>query len=119
MITLEDWILIILVVVALIYSARKTAVQKSIIKKRANHEINKKIDLTQEEFEIRLGKAELMYENLEQSYWAHVGLLVGIISYLYWHVWYLSLVIGVTLMFIGYKFLSFKPFTSGVADIPE
>lgn len=119
MITLESGLFILVVIIAIVFSARKTAQQRAKIKERVNREYDQEIKFSTDELESRLGESELMYEDLEQTYWVHVGALVAIATYFYWHVWYLSTAVGIGLIFVGYKYLSLRPFTTGVADRRE
>ena len=114
--SVDGFIFIIIVLVSLIYSARSASKIKAKLKARANKEYDSEAELTNDELKSRLGEAEVMYEELEQTYWVHIGVLVGIVSYFYWHVWYLSISISVMLIFVGDKYLSIKPFKSGVPD---
>ena len=106
----------IIVVYLMVRQARHVIKIKKDIKRRANREFESDCQPTIEELESRLGESEVMYENLESSYWAHISVLVGIVSYLYWYVWYISLPIAVLLWVVGVKFLSVKPFTASVPD---
>ena len=119
MISLAEALLILIIIISLAYLTRKVKQQRGRIKERVNREFNQGIELSTDELENRLGELELMYENLEETYWAHIGVLVGISTYLYWHVWYVSIAIGVGLILIGCKFLSIRPFITGVADIED
>ena len=116
MITFESGLFILVVIILIFSSARKTTQQRAKIKERINREYDQEIELSTDELESRLSEAELMYEGLEESYWEHVGLLVAIATYFYWHVWYLSLTVGISLIFVGYKYLSLKPFTTNMPD---
>lgn len=108
------FILVAILVVAL--SIRKTGKIRDQIKERVNREYNQEVELSTDELEQRLGESEIMYEKLEQTYWTHVGLLVGISTHLYWHVWYLSVAVALCLIFVGTKYISIKPFSTGVPD---
>jgi len=110
---------IILVIITLLLHARKIAIQRNKIKERTNREYDQEIELSTDELESRLGESELMYEDLEQTYWMHVGILIAIATYFYWHFWYISLVVGPTIIFVGYKYLSLKPFTTNLNDRKE
>lgn len=116
MITLEAGAYILLVIVALIISARNTATKRAKIKEQVNREYDEEVELTRDELESRLGEAEILYEDLEQTYWVHVGVLIGIATYFYGHIWYLSVAIGVGVIIVGYKFLSLKPFSTAMPD---
>jgi hypothetical protein len=119
MITLESGLFILAVIIALLHHARKTAIQRNKIKERINREYDQEIELSTDELKSRLGESELMYEDLEQSFWVHVGVLIAVATYFYWHFWYISLVIGPSIIFVGYKYLSLRPFTTGIADRSE
>jgi hypothetical protein len=107
---------VIIIFITLFHSARRISKIRSKIKAGANKECDAEIELTNDELEIRLGEADLMYEELEQTYWAHTSALIGIASYFYWHNGYLSLGASVLLALLGDKYLSIKPFKSGIPD---
>ncbi len=113
----EEVILLSLFILAFILDFFKSKKYRKEIKERANREWSEEIELTADELEERLSETELMYENLEETYWMHIGLLVGFLSYLYWHVWYVSLLIFVVVAFGGSRYLAIRPFTSGIADL--
>ena len=116
MITVESGLFILVVIILILFSARKTAQQRAKVKERVNREYDQEIELSTEELESRLGEAELMYEDLEKTYWGSVGVLVAIATYSYWHTWYISLTIGISLIVVGRKYLSLKPFTTNMPD---
>ena len=116
MITFEIGLFILVGIILIFYSARKTALQRTKIKNRINLEYEQEIELSTDELESRLSDAELMYEDLEESYWEHTGFLVALATYFYWHIWYLSLVIGIGLIIVGRIYLSLKPFTTNMPD---
>ena len=116
MITLESGLIILVGIIAIVFSARKNAKHRAIIKERANRDYEQENELSQDELETRLSESELMYEHLEETHWLSVGLLVGIATYFYWHIWYVSVAIGIGLIIIGSKYLSLHPFTTGVPD---
>lgn len=105
-----------IVLLSLIYSARKASIARGKIKDQANKDYDCDVELTATELKERLGEAEIMYEELEKTYWIHVGVLVGLSSYFYLHNWYLSIGVSLLLMIVGEKFLSIKPFKSGIPD---
>lgn len=109
----EALIFICVAVASLGYSAYRTKRERTRIKERANREYQDEHEPTRDEIESRLLEAELMYEDLEENYWLQMGLLLSIGSYLYWNLWYISAGIGVGIVWIGYKFLSVRPFTTG------
>lgn len=113
MIPFEYALFVLLIIIAVIYDARKVKQHRDRIKERVAREFSQEIELSVDELQSRLGESELMYENLEETHWVHVGLLVGTATYFYWHNWYISIAMGVSLIFIGYKFLCFRPFTTG------
>ncbi len=92
-----------------VYKSKK---YRDTIRERAQREYEEAIELTVEELESRLGESELLYEDFEQTHWMTVGLLLGICSYIYWHVWYLSVAISVSVVFIGWKYIAIRPFTT-------
>ncbi|MBU1369062.1 MAG: hypothetical protein KKE62_18825 [Proteobacteria bacterium] len=116
MASFEGLIIIAVIIVGIYCNVRFTAKQRSLIKKRSNWEYEKEIELTKDELESRLGEAEIMYEDLEEQYWTDVALLVGIMSYLYWHIWYISLLITLIIGFTGIKYLTIRPFKTGIPD---
>ena len=101
--------------VAVIIEITNTVKRRRKIKERATRE--SKIGLTRDELENRLGESELMYEELEKSYWLHIGILVGVCVQLYLHNWYISVISSVVAIILGYKYLTIRPFTSGTPDI--
>lgn len=113
---IEGIVLLLIVAWALISSAKNTAKQRARIKERANHEYDGETEISADELESRLDDAEIMYEDLEQTYWVHVSVLIGLCTYFYWHIWYVSLGLGMGLAYIGCKFLSVKPFSTAVPD---
>lgn len=119
MITYIDSILILFFLIALANTANNSRLHRKRIKESANREYNEEIELSLDELESRLNQSELMYEDLEQTYWVHVSTLIGICSYLYWHSWYISIAIGVGLIFLGVKYLAIRPFTTGVPDTTD
>ena len=114
---ISDVLFVIIMLVAFVYFARKTRKTRSEIKERANKDYDSEEELPNDELESRLGEAILMYEELEERYWAHIGFLAGLASYYYWDVWYLSFGIGILLMLVGHQYLSIRPFRSGIRDI--
>jgi len=117
MISFEYALFILLIIILFIFDIRKVKHHRDEIKERVNREFDQEIVLSVDELESRLGESEIMYENLEETYWVHVGLLVGMATYLHWYNWYVSIAIGVGVIFIGYKFLCIRPFKTGVPDI--
>jgi hypothetical protein len=105
-----------IILIMLFISAKNSSKVRARIKAQANADYDNEIELSTEELESRLGEANLIYEELEQTYWLHISIAIGIASYFYWHVWYLSLGIGLALVFIGDTYLSIKPFKSGMHD---
>jgi hypothetical protein len=57
-----------------------------------------------------------MHEGLEQTYWAHIGAISAIIAHLYWHQWYVSVLVGMSIVFVGWKFFAIRPFSNGIPD---
>ena len=117
MISLDTGIVIFLVVAAIIHGFIKTKKYRENIKTIANKEYENEIEATIEELEDRLSDSQIMYEELEQDYWIHIGLLLGAISHSYCHTWYISIAIGLFIMFFGVKFLSLRPFSTATPDI--
>ena len=111
-----DAVFIVFFVTSIIYQGRRCSKIRAEIKARANKEYDEEIDLTKAELESRLGEAELMYEELEETHWTHIALWAGFASYFYWQNWYISLGIFVFLFFVGDKYLSIKPFKSNIPD---
>ena len=64
----------------------------------------------------RLIASQVEHQELENSYWQTSGVLIGIATYLYWHVWYVSIIIGLLIIFVGIKFFSFRPFDTSMPD---
>jgi hypothetical protein len=60
-----------------------------------------------------------MYEDLEKDYYMTLGMLIGLLTYEYWHVWYISFAIFVAFVFMGWKYLAICPFTTGMPDYDE
>ena len=108
---------LVFIVILFVYDVRKISQRRLQIKVRANKEFDEETELTIEELESRIGEAELMYEDLEQTYWMHVSAFIGISTYFYWHLWYASVAIAAATAFIGYKYLSVKPFTTSIPEI--
>lgn len=107
---------LVLSALILIHSGRRNAKIRTEIKARTNKEFDDEIELTNDDLKARLSEVELMYEELEQTYWEHIGALVGIASYFYWQNWYISFGVAILLIFVGGKYLSIKPFKSGIPD---
>jgi len=112
----EGIFFISLILILLFISAKKSAKFRASIKAQANADYDSETEVHAEEFQSRLGEANLMYEELEQTYWVHLSIAIGVASYFYWHIWYLSFGIGLALVFIGDNYLSIKPFKSGMHD---
>ena len=112
----EGVVFILLILISIIVHARKTSKIKARIKAQANEDYERATEIPKEELQRRLGEADLMYEELEKTYWVHLGIAIGMASYFYWHIWYLSLGIGLLIVFIGDNCLSIKPFVSGIPD---
>ena len=112
---LTGLIFVIIVIGLFIHDAVKTKKRRAYIKERANAEYNSD-NLGQEYYRERLGESELMYEDLEETYYMHIALLIGIAVHLYWDVWYLSILVVVLVAFLGIKFLATRPFSHGVPD---
>lgn len=72
--------------------------------------------MSTEYWQDRLGESEIMYEDLEETYYVHISVLVGLAAQLYWDTWYISVAIGLLVAFMSLKFLALKPFTNGVSD---
>jgi len=104
----------LLIVIQIFFSARKVSKQRLQIKEQANKDFDKGVEV--DVLESRLGDAELMYEDLEETYWVHISALIVISTYFYWHLWYVSIAIGAALLFIGVKYLSLKPFSTATPD---
>ena len=113
---IEALIFICVAVASLGYSAYRSNRDRTRIKERANREYQDEHEPTRDELESRLGEMELMYEGFEESYWFQMGVLLSFGSYLYWNLWYISAGIGVGIVWIGYKFLAVRPFTTGTPD---
>jgi hypothetical protein len=116
MLSLMELLFIAAIFVALLMEARKMATRRGKLKQRSNQEFDQEIEISRDELELRLGESELMYEDLESTYWMHVSALVAISTHLYWHNWYLSLAMFAALAIIGVTFLSLKPFTTSIHD---
>ena len=114
--SLVDLAFIGVVIFALIRQVLDTAKRRKQIKDRANRDFEADGEIPRGELDNRLSEMESMYEDLEQTYWAHISALVGIASYAHWHIWYISVSIFVALAIVGTQFLSLKPFTTGIAD---
>lgn len=102
-----------------ISAVKHTRKRKNEIKQRANLEYNNDITISAEELERRLSESELMYQDLEETYWIQSSLLIGLCTYLYWGIWYISLIVCMAIAFIGFKFLSLKPFSTSLPDWNE
>ncbi|RHW76805.1 hypothetical protein [Colwellia sp. RSH04] len=114
---IADVLLVLIILVTFLYFARKARKTRSEIKKCANQDYESEEELSNDELDRRLCEAKLMYEELEERYWGHIGFLAGLASYYYWDIWYLSFGIGILLMLVGHQYLSIKPFRSGIRDI--
>lgn len=111
-----DVLVVLVVLGAMFFDFMKTKKHRNRIKERDKKEFEGKIELSADELESRLGESELLYEDLEQTYWVQAGLLLGICSYLYWHVWYVSIISGVGVAFVGWKYIALRPFSNGAND---
>ncbi len=116
---IKEIVIITLVIVILIRTIYSSSKIKRINKKRANREYSSGVDLSAEEYKTRLGEIELMYEDLEGDYWFVGAAASSIIAHLYWHNWYITVLIGVSIWVVGWKFLAIRPFTNGIADNNE
>ena len=116
MLSLEGLLFIAAIVVGLLMQVRDTAARRGMLKQRTNQEFSEEIEISRDELETRLGHSELMYEELEKTYWMHVSALAAISTHLYWHNWYVSLAMFAALAIIGVTFLSLKPFTTSIHD---
>ena len=112
---MEVLILLLIVLGAFGWQAKIVHQQRSEIKKRANEEYEKEVELTINELQSRLGESELKYESLEDTYWLHIGMFSGVASHLYWHLWYISIPIAILIWVVGVNYLTLRPFVSGIA----
>ena len=96
-----------------VHGAINTKKQRALLKKRSNEEFEAD-NLDNEYYTKRLSESEFMYEDLEETYYMHISLLVGLAVQLYWGVWYISLAVGISLAVIGIKFLALKPFLNSI-----
>ena len=112
---MEELTLLLIVLGAFVWQAKIVHQQRSKIKERANEEFEKDIDPTIDELQSRLGESELQYESLEDTYWLHIGMFSGVASHLYWHHWYISIPIAISIWVVGGNYLTLKPFASGIA----
>ncbi|MCH2058125.1 MAG: hypothetical protein MK214_16225 [Thalassotalea sp.] len=103
-------ILIGLLLLSLIYSSIKTSKAKTRIKEQSIRNSSSERNLEKEELEDQFTELALMYEDLEQTYWVHIATLVGIISFFWLNIWYLSLGVSLLVIFLGDRYLSLKPF---------
>lgn len=113
---LTDIVITTWIMVALVKSIKNTSKIKRINKERVNREYNSTSDLSVEEYQTRIGETVLMYEDLEGDYWFVGAGLFSIIAHLYWHNWYITVLIGVSIWVVGWKFLAIRPFTNGIPD---
>ena len=113
---ITEIIIIAWFVVALPISIYKVSKIKRANREKVNREFHSEVELTADEYQSRFSEIEFMYEDLEQIYWAHIGVLSAIIAHLYWHKWYVSILVGMSIVFIGLKFLAIRPFLNGIPD---
>ena len=118
-IALSEILFFIFTVVLTAFNIKKSKNRRKTIRDRVQREFDEEVELSSEELESRLGESELMYEDLEQTHWVTVGILLSFCSYLYWHVWYVSIAIGVCVVFVGWKYIAIRPFTTGIVDHRE
>lgn len=69
---------------------------------------------TKEEFLQRISDLELEFEELERSFSVLIALTFCLLSILIWHSYLLGVVIGITTGVVYWKFMTKKPFTSGM-----
>ena len=113
---MTEIVVVSFIFVCFVYQAKTVAKHRRKLRDRANENFRSEIELSTDELESRVFEVELMYEELEGTYWAHVSALAGALSYLYWDIWYLSLIVFILLWFIGERFLTLKPFKMGITD---
>ena len=68
---------------------------------------------TEEEYETRISKLELQIETTERTNSTVYGMLFGLLAYLQWHNWGISIAIGIATFLLVWKFIAKKPFTKG------
>ena len=71
---------------------------------------------TEEEYDENISDLEQKYENLEQKYFLHICVLVGIIMHLYWANWLLTIPLPIIAYIFAWKLLAKRPFTSNIAE---
>jgi len=72
---------------------------------------------TEEEYETRISELELQIETTERTNSMVYGMLFGLLAYLQWHDWAISIAIGVTTFLLAWKFIAKKPFTKGKSKV--
>ena len=112
---LSGLLLAIIVIGLFIHDALKMKKRRAQIKERANSENNAE-HLSQEYYRERLSESELMYEDLEETYFIHIALLIGLAVQLYWKLWYFSIAAVAVVAILGIKYLATKPFSHGISD---
>jgi hypothetical protein len=68
--------------------------------------------MSPEEYETKISELEQKVESLEEDIGYAIGIFFGVISYYEWHVWWASILVAITTMFIIHKYVSEKPFTN-------
>jgi len=73
---------------------------------------------TEEEYETRISALKLQIETTERTNSLVYGMLFGLLAYLQWHNWAVSIAIGVATFLLVWKFIAKKPFTKGKLKVP-
>jgi hypothetical protein len=110
----SELVVVLAALILMFYGAYRTRSARKKIKEQANRDFHEK--LNRDQLESRLSESELMYENLEIDYWIMVSLFVGVCTYLYWHVWYISVPATIGLAWLGTQYFAAKPFSTGIPD---
>jgi hypothetical protein len=113
---MSELVLLIVIVAMIAWQIKTVSSRKAEIRLRAHKDFEVGYMPTIEELQNRLSESELQYEELEHTYWVHIGVFVGIAAQLYWNIWYVSIAIALFTIFVGVKFLSSNPFTSKIAN---
>lgn len=67
--------------------------------------------MNKEEYETKIGELELMIEEMERTDSLLYGITFGLSSQFIWHEWLVSVVVGISITIIYWKFLAKRPFT--------
>ncbi|MFV1977625.1 MAG: hypothetical protein ACC651_17935 [Candidatus Scalindua sp.] len=73
---------------------------------------------TEEEYETRISELELQVETTERTNSIVYGMLFGLLAYLQWHNWTISIAVGIVSFLLVWKFIAKKPFTNGKLKAP-